>query len=362
MFEDFNNPEEYGTPTAEELKALFESTLVELATDMCELQKEFIAANVENKNAVYESLFNFEDEEEVVEEAAEGEENKEGEKKEDKKTGRLANSKMVVRAKETIKAAKQKIDAFKAKIVEFVNKVINYFKMGCKPMDKFLKDRDYELRQKIAKEPNFSFTMHKWTVDEGDKKLLDCMDTLSSLVKLDYVNRMEGSNRDEKLSFPKACGYDNALQMFGSLKKAYCEKDEKVEQVVPIQKAVALLKNRDKVLNSIKAQGNACKTLCNQATALLIAYFNQHVQKATIDSIVMANTYALIAFINKSLQEALHLIDIRKSVYFAMYREYGACLRAYLPGPAPKLDNKTKAVVPVGESLLDDCLDEMDNF
>lgn len=445
MFNDFENTELYETASMEEINSLLESAMVSVIDDMLELQRDYKLDRVREERAVYESLFNFEDDDieddtfEEVQEAfvdldyevaMEGFKPERHEKrlasiseKVEKKISKIKTQKqkdkllkylesnlesmeqirseypeekgkgvrtlkslivkvkkvkvavseavgeddnadkkknLADKARQAFGEAKKKLDAFKAKVVEFVNKIINFFKMGCRPMDTFLKNRDYELRQKMAKEPNFAFTMHKWNVAEGDRKFLDCMDMLSKIVKIDYVNRMDGTGEDKKLSFPKACGYNSAMDMYSSLRKAYCS-DKKVDQVVKIQDAINLLKNRDKFLQSIKAQGTAVKTLCNQAAALLGAFLADNVINGDVKAKDVSDFYLLIGFINKSMVEGLQLIDVRKSVYFAMYREYGACLRAYLPEKL-KLDKKTKAVVPVGESFLDDCMEEIDNF
>ena len=473
MFDEFNNTELNDVPIMKEINSLLESTMISVIDDMLELQRDYKLDRVKEEMAVYESLFNFEDDESEEEDVLEGvqesfvdldyEVTMEGFKPErhekrlasisekvEKKLSKIKTQKqkdkllkylesnlemmemiksehpeekgkgvrtlkslivkvkkakvavseavgeddnegkkknLAEKARQAFAEAKKKLDTFKAKVVEFVNKVINFFKMGCRPMDTFLKNRDYELRQKMAKQPNFAFTMHKWNVVEGDRKFLDCMDMLSKIVKIDYVNRMDGTGEDKKLSFPKACGYNSAMDMYSSLRKTYCS-EKKVDQVVKIQDAINLLKNRDKFLQSIKAQGTAVKTLCNQAAALLGAFLADNVMNGEVKAKDISDFYLLIGFINKSMVEGLQLVDVRKSIYFAMYREYGACLRAYLPDKI-KLDKKTKAVVPVGnhdnrkdekeekndeedkspksivpvgESFLDDCMGEIDNF
>lgn len=349
MFEDFNNPEYYSTPTVEELNQLLESIMDGAMQDMVELQKEIQAGN----KAIYESMF---DDLDIV---IETDEQQEG------KTTRIdTNSRLgrgITKVTDLAKKAKAKIEEIKRIVVEFINKVINYVKMGFKPMDKFLYNRQYELKEKMAKEPNFEFTMHDWRPEEGDKLVLDLMDGLAKIVKYDYVNRMEGSggSDDVKLSYPKSCGYNNAIDMYEDVKKKYLPSKEKKDKIVKIQNVVALLKNRDKFLQSVKAQGEAVKRLCGQAYTILMSYLNQNTKNDELNTMFINNFYALTFFIQKSMSEALHIIDIRKNIYFAMYREYGACLRAYLPGKTPKLNQNTKTVT-VREGFYEELLEEMD--
>lgn len=348
MFEDFNNPEKYGVPTTEELNQLLESIMDGAMQDMVELQKEIQAEN----RAVYESMF---DDLDIVIET--DEQNQEEKKPRIDPNSRLGKG--VAKATELAKKAKSKIDEIKRVVVEFINKIINYIKMGFKPMDKFLYNRQYELKEKMAKEPNFEFTMHDWKPDEGDRLVLDLMDGLAKIVKYDYVNRMEGGANEVRLSYPKSCGYKSALEMYDDVKKKYLPSKEKKEKIVKIENVVSLLKNRDKFLQSVKAQGEAVKRLCGQADALLVSYLKQNAKNGELNSMFVNNFYALTVFIQKSMSEALHIIDIRKNIYFAMYREYGACLRAYLPGKTPELDQKTRAVT-VREGFYDELVDEMD--
>lgn len=347
MFEDFNNPEYYSTPTAEELNQLLESIMDGAVQDMIDLQKEI---QTENK-AVYESMF---DDLDIVIEA--------DEEKEEKKPRVDPNSRLgkgITKVTDLAKKAKAKIEEIKRIVVEFINKVINYVKMGFKPMDKFLYNRQHELKEKMAKEPNFEFKMHDWRPDDGDRLVLDLMDGLAKIVKYDYLNRMEGGVNDIKLSYPKSCGYKNALEMYDDVKKKYLPSKEKKDKIVKIQNVVALLKNRDKFLDSVKVQGAVVKRLCGQADALLLSYLKQNAKNGELDTMFVNNFYALTLFIQKSMSEALHIIDIRKNIYFAMYREYGACLRAYLPGKTPELDQKTRAVT-VREGFYDELVDEME--
>lgn len=349
MFEDFDNPELYDTPTTEELNELLESIMDGAMQDMIELQKEIQA----NNRVVYESLF---DDLDVVFET-------EGEQ-EEKKPRIDPNSRLgrgVTKVTDLAKKAKAKIDEIKRVVVEFVNKIINYIKMGFKPMDKFLYNRQYELNEKMTKEPNFEFKMHDWRPDDGDRLVLDLMDGLAKIVKFDYINRMQGvgGSDDVKLSYPKSCGYNNAMDMYEDVKKKYLPSKEKKDKIVKIQNVIALLKNRDKFLQSVKAQGEAVKRLCGQADAILMSYLKQNTKNGELNTMFVNNFYTLTLFIQKSMSEALHIIDIRKNIYFAMYREYGACLRAYLPGKTPELDQKTRAVT-VREGFYDELVDEMD--